>query len=759
MSNSKNEKYFMVDAGIVRKVIDSIEDKKDYIQIVMGILGAIKNDVYANIKIEITIDDNSVTINGTNIGYKIDTQKSVYLIASDLFYHVTQLISGNAIENVTITDTNMFETIKEDLTDDVKKVVNNYDPHKILGDQVPQVSQQSMQVPSFIPRDDKQLFIGRVCELMNKYGDKLPISTEPKCLANSGNKGCINTGMQCLNACPEFVAWLMYLKDNVKPQSDEDAKLIENLIHIFNVMRGNIELDDNKIKTIHEYIKFPPASTYSGYDFIVGVVNRLEKITITNNTTTISSIIFNLRDSKHNNSQFIEKEIKMESILNSIVNSYNDFSFDLTKNMSSPTCIIMFELQECINKNKTDLGSMRTRLIENVTLNIGEDDNEYKYDYELVAMSMFNPSIGECDLAYAKHDNKWWEFNDEHVKSIDTFESIDGTLFPSTLFYRLKYSCPSPVSQQSTHRPSSIPATQKSSQQTAHREAKQQNDQSLQAPFVCKLMNEYGTKLPITTENKGLAQSDQLRNTCYLNTAMQCLNACPEFVAWLMFLKDKVNPSSDEEANLIDNLIHVFDAMRGNTELDASKITTIQTDLGLQPGNQDCSANFINLLINELETISKSIDVSSIISNIIIPNLRTELASELHMEGILKDVLTSQNLTLSCIIMFNINDPKTTTTNPIRLSYMKNNKIESLELNIDEHTYNYELVAMSMHSPSDIGGHYVAYAKHNDAWWQFNDATVSNNVTFSSITDEFNPTVLFYRLKYTCPSLTGSRSG
>lgn len=755
----------MVDAGIVRKVIDSIEDKKDYIQIVMGILGAIKYDVYANIKIEITIDDNSVTINDKNIGYKIDTQKSVYLIASDLFYHVTQLISGNAIENVTITDTNMFETIKEDLTDDVKKVVNNYDPHKILGDQVPPVSQQSMQVPSFIPRDDKQLFIGRVCELMNKYGDELPIK-EHKGFKNLGNKSCINTGMQCLNACPEFVAWLMFLKDNT-PQTDKDTKLIENLIHVFDVMRGgNITLDDNEIKTIQGYIEFPPESTYSGYDFIVGVVDRLKKITITNNTTTISSIIFNLRDSKHNNSQFIEKEIKMESILNSIVNSYNDFSFDLTKNMSSPSCIIMFELQDdSTNKNKTDLGSMRTRLIENVTLKIGEDDNEYNYDYELVAMSMFNPSIGECGLAYAKHDNKWWEFNDDHVKSIDTFESINGTLFPSTLFYRLKYSCPPPISQQSTHQPSSIPVAQKSSQQTntsRSQEAKQQNDQSSQAPFigqVCELMKQYGDKLPIRDTPKGLAQ---LGNTCYLNTGMQCLNACPIFFAWVLYLQ---NNSVDNE--IVNNVIHLIKVMRGIEKIDKDTIINIQDELGLTQGDQNCSANFVMDLIKKIEgkdtinSSSKQIEDTTTSNSILLivqgnfyllQNGYT--ISNIVVSSALTDI--SNVIQYPLIIMFNINDPKSYEDNSIiNLEYFKGIQIETLQY-VD---YRYDLVAMSMHSGSGNAGHYVAYAKHDNKWWCFDDNTVTpieikNNDLLQSLIDRslnFIPTVFFYSLN--CTSL------
>lgn len=812
--------YFMVDADIVKNVINS--NRGDYIKIAIGIFYETKK--YPNINLE--INDKNININGRVIAYEIHTTKHCNLIASDLFYHITQIIADPTIANVTITDTNMFETIKEDLKDDIKKVVDNYSAEDgDIGNEGP-MSQQWTELPSFIPTDDQQLFVGRVCKLMEEYGDKLP--TNHIGFNNLVYNCYINTGMQCLNACPEFVAWVKFLRTN--PLSAAENEFIENLIHVIDVMRGNTILNSDNIKKIHEYITYRPDSSYSGYGFIIRVVDKLKRIRTTNNETTLSSIIFDLKDGEYSNLDFIDDDLTMDTILDQVVNSVNEI--DETKNMSSPTCIIVFEIQDdSRNKTKINLDSMRARLIESVTLNIGEDGNECNYKYELVAMSMFNLSESGDNIhhiACAKHNDKWWQFKDTIVTSIDNFGSIDGTLFPSVLFYRLKYNCiPNtqnsyqqtitnvhnghdvkakqtikdknngdgavgnhlPGSPQSTQLPSFIPiekspddkstplpsftpTAQNSSEQTTtpnntsiSQEAQLQNDQSSQALFigqVCQIMKHYDSDLRLIKSDKPIGlerNATDLQNTCYLNTGMQCLNACPVFVAWVLYLQ---NNSVYNE--IVNNVIHLIKVMRGIEDIYYQNIKTLQTNLGLQSGNQDCSANFINLLINRFTEISTSIDAASIISNIVIVSLRKELESGLYMEGILDEILKIQSLKLSWIIMLNINDPKTK-TNPIKLSELIHNNIESLELKIDQYTYKYDLVAMSMHSGTADSGHYIAYAKHNDKWWCFDDAKVEeikieNGLLQSLInyttTSNFVPSVFFYSLDYTniCPRLT-----
>jgi len=110
----------MVDADIVKKVIDSNPNKP--INIAIGIFNEIKHK-YPNI--QIGIDNNNITINDRVIGYKINTTKHCNLIASDLFYHITQIIADPTIQHVTITNENMFDTIKE-LPANLKNVINTY---------------------------------------------------------------------------------------------------------------------------------------------------------------------------------------------------------------------------------------------------------------------------------------------------------------------------------------------------------------------------------------------------------------------------------------------------------------------------------------------------------------------------------------------------------------------------------------------------------------------------------------------------------
>lgn len=438
----------MVDADIVKTVIDS--NRGDYIKIAIGIFYETKK--YPNI--QVGIDVKNITINDRVVGYEIKTNKNCNLIASDLFYHITQLINDPTIENVTINDTNMFEIIKdkENLTDDIKEVVNNYDPHVL-------VSQQSTQLPSFIPiqkssqqtahreakqQNDQSLqapFVGQVCELMKQYGTNLPIR-EHKGLAQLGNTCYLNTAMQCLNACPEFVAWVLSLMDS---RNEYDKTFVSNVIHIIQVMRGvSVELKTDIITQLQDKLNFTPGEDDCSGDFINKLITKLQENTESINV--LSNVIVIIEHV--NNTLFDTKdEIEMNVFLNTIIIANGDY-------FTSPPLIIMFTMHDGGSENPVTIERLSAKGLfifnenenehENVNLTIGN----ITYNYELVAMSV-HIKIKQNDndyiavdhyTAYAKHNGVWWKFDDKSSLTV-TVKDMKGT--PSILFYRYRYTCPS----------------------------------------------------------------------------------------------------------------------------------------------------------------------------------------------------------------------------------------------------------------------------------------------------------------------------
>eukprot|EP01004_Peranema_trichophorum_P010324 NODE_9100_length_620_cov_30.122736_g8472_i0.p1 GENE.NODE_9100_length_620_cov_30.122736_g8472_i0~~NODE_9100_length_620_cov_30.122736_g8472_i0.p1 ORF type:complete len:159 (-),score=23.76 NODE_9100_length_620_cov_30.122736_g8472_i0:142-573(-) len=57
----------------------------------------------------------------------------------------------------------------------------------------------------------------------------------------------------------------------------------------------------------------------------------------------------------------------------------------------------------------------------------------------------------------------------------------------------------------------------------------------------------------------------------------------------------------------------------------------------------------------------------------------------------------------------------------------------------------YDLYAVCNHSGGTLGGHYTAYCKHNDTWYNFNDNWVSPTSLSSIVSSEAY--LLFYKLR------------
>jgi len=282
----------------------------------------------------------------------------------------------------------------------------------------------------------------------------------------------------------------------------------------------------------------------------------------------------------------------------------------------------------------------------------------------------------------------------------------------------------------------------------------------------------------------GLERNEDLQNTCYLNTGMQCLNACPLFVAWVSSLQN-----NDDDAEFVQNVIYIIKVMRG-IEFEKDKIIitikSIQNSLSLTPGDQECSSVLIDNLINKLSNVSSNINI---INTFELPttNLRYFICgydndgnnindlqtnyefeynnpNKLKMKYIVNQMIENdKNYKLSCIIVINIVRNNEDNKNPINLNQLMIGHAgcpyDYRGININEFkilNHKYELVAMSIYQPGASGGesgHYFAYAKHNGTWWKLDDMTVSKIEKFDEIDC---PSALFYSLDCTniCPPLT-----
>jgi hypothetical protein len=255
---------------------------------------------------------------------------------------------------------------------------------------------------------------------------------------------------------------------------------------------------------------------------------------------------------------------------------------------------------------------------------------------------------------------------------------------------------------------------------------------------------------------------------------MQCLNACPEFVAWVLSLMDSRN---EYDKTFVSNVIHIIQVMRGvSVELKTDIITQLQDKLNFTPGEDDCSGDFINKLITKLQENTESINVLSNVIVIIehVNNTLFDTKDEIEMNVFLNTIIIANGdyfTSPPLIIMFTMHDGGS--ENPVTIERLSakglfifnenENEHENVNLTIGNITYNYELVAMSVHikikqNDNDYIAvdHYTAYAKHNGVWWKFDDKS-SLTVTVKDM--KGTPSILFYRYRYTCPSLTGSPSG
>lgn len=290
-------------------------------------------------------------------------------------------------------------------------------------------------------------------------------------------------------------------------------------------------------------------------------------------------------------------------------------------------------------------------------------------------------------------------------------------------------------------------------------------------------------------------------NTCFMNSALQCLSNIPDLTKWAMAQKQD---SSTQTGDIIHAYVSLIQSIWSgqNAEInpcEVKKIVSRSAPIFSDYGQKD-SHEFMNSLLNALHTANptmgiidlfqihtlsqvtcggcSAIDDTKEITTFLPLPLSNENINhkQVLLEDLIRDFCQEDNLDgiYYCHLCskYNKAKQKTTICSPLPRALIiqlkrfpfdgTNKKIDTFvryklqHLNLLSNDDKYELCAVSSHTGNLAGGHYTALAKNimNKQWYQFNDNYVTKkNSQFAVIRNAYILVYLKVEETYHCTSL------
>ena len=273
-----------------------------------------------------------------------------------------------------------------------------------------------------------------------------------------------------------------------------------------------------------------------------------------------------------------------------------------------------------------------------------------------------------------------------------------------------------------------------------------------------------------TRHTPGLCGLTNIGNTCFMNSAIQCLNSIPDLTQWIMKQSPPLN-----ERNVIDVYISLVQSMwsgrnacvnPGKLKQMVSRTAPIFIDFGQKDAQEfmNCLLNAIqdvdpkSYLVNlfQIHTESKTIcnkkqhvDITNESITFLplpLPDMKSHAGSSVLLQDLIRDFcqedeLTGQYYCQSCDECLSARQKTSIVESLPRALVIQlkrfpfdntSRKLDTLvhyELehrNLLSNNDRYTLCAVSMHSGSLCGGHYTTVARNyqNQKWYRFNDSHV-----------------------------------
>jgi len=280
----------------------------------------------------------------------------------------------------------------------------------------------------------------------------------------------------------------------------------------------------------------------------------------------------------------------------------------------------------------------------------------------------------------------------------------------------------------------------------------------------------------------GLCGLKNIGNTCFMNSAIQCLSSVPDLTKWVMR-----QPPSLTDMNVIDVYISLVQSMWSGRhacvtprELKdyVSRSASIFSDFG-----QKDSHEFMNSLLNSIQTIDSNsflvnlfrihvqskticnknehvdtIDETITFLPLPIPQMKSSNHTNIFLEDLIKDFCQEDELSgeyycQKCETCLSARQ-KTTIIQPLPRALIiqlkrfpfdgTNRKINTLvqynleHQNLLSNNDKYKLCAVSLHNGSLAGGHYRTMARNyrTKKWYRFDDSYVEE-IDSKNVIDPF----------------------